>query len=598
MSGFKKRDSDAAMIFHDAKPDDDVERDHIKPRDAGGADDVANIQILTTDGNRHKSNHSFELRRWQAEFISVWQQTKDDSFLCVVIPGGGKTLAGLKAAHDFILAANDRAVLVVVPRINLQHQWRLQAERMFGLKLQTKEFGTNFKSGFNGGVTTYQSLESNASLFRHICSRRPTIVILDEPHHLTEYANWGAAAKTAFELSRRRLLLSGTPFRTDGRAIPFVRYDGAGVCIPHFRYDYPDALNDVVVRSLAFDYSRGSFEEAILGEARRLQLHGQLNEEEAADRLRPILNPSGDFVAEIIRLAHEKLIQVRQNIDDAAAMAVCMDIMHAQQVAAVIRRVTGKEPRLIVSDEDVATDTVDRFRHSKAEWLVAVQQVSEGTDIPRLQVLCYLTNVATELAFRQLIGRVSRVRFQETRTAVTDEALQADLEAYVYLPADPRLIAHAENIKEAQLRALKTPVIQQPRDCDAEHSATPRIFLSSEHEGVDVAIVAGKSYTATDYRKIEEIAAFGVTVEKAAKIFDKLFRTSAPEQATERFATEEEQIEQKRRECSKNAFRLSKLLGVDVSEVHMQWPRQRTMGLNALNAKNDELIRRIAELTK
>jgi superfamily II DNA or RNA helicase len=36
--------------------------------------------------------------------------------------------------------------------------------------------------------------------------------------------------------------------------------------------------------------------------------------------------------------------------------------------------------------------------------------ISEGTDIPRLQVCCYLSRVRTELYFRQVLGRILRRR--------------------------------------------------------------------------------------------------------------------------------------------------------------------------------------------
>jgi superfamily II DNA or RNA helicase len=41
--------------------------------------------------------------------------------------------------------------------------------------------------------------------------------------------------------------------------------------------------------------------------------------------------------------------------------------------------------------------------------IVSVGMVSEGTDIPRLKVCCYLSDVKTELYFRQVLGRIIRV---------------------------------------------------------------------------------------------------------------------------------------------------------------------------------------------
>ena len=83
-------------------------------------------------------------------------------------------------------------------------------------------------------------------------SRGPTFVVLDEVHHAGESATWGTALRAAFDGARHRLALSGTPFRSDARAIPFVRYDEERRCAPDFVYGYGDAVRDDVCRPLAF----------------------------------------------------------------------------------------------------------------------------------------------------------------------------------------------------------------------------------------------------------------------------------------------------------------------------------------------------------
>jgi superfamily II DNA or RNA helicase len=604
---FKKEDREASLIYQDVSPDAEMQADHIVPKSKGGADDVANLQYLFPEANRAKSNHVFVPRQWQLEFMREWDRSTDDSFLCVAIPGGGKTRAALLAAHRFLQMGHDRRVLIVGPTVNVRRQWEVEALTLLGVKLQTREFGTSFKSGFVGGVATYQMLVSSTALFRKICAAAPTLVILDEPHHLEEGAGaWGGSARVAFELAQRRLLLSGTPFRTNGRPIPFVRYDGAGYCLPHYRYDYPDALQDNVVRSLVFDYSHGSYEELFEGERRTHEFHGELSEEQAAERLRQILNPSGEFVAQVVRLAHAKLKAVRRAIPDAGAMAVCIDMAHAQRVAEVIRRETGRQPSIVVSDEEIATDSVDEYRRGQSEWLVSVRQVSEGTDIKRLQVLCYLTTATTELSFRQLIGRVSRVRFQDPESPrAADDAELADLEAFVFLPADPRLIVHAQNIEAAQLRALAT--IADDDDgtrtpgCERDRQAQVRMFLGSEHKGLDTLIVGGRSYTEDEATHIQSIVAYGVKTETAARIFDGLIRgrAQAPPQTllsvdvpTE---TEEDQINRTRKRCHKLANAYAKVAQVDVREVHAAWPPHRTMGLADLKQKEQQLLKLLRE---
>ena len=62
--------------------------------------------------------------------------------------------------------------------------------------------------------------------------------------------------------------------------------------------------------------------------------------------------------------------------------------------------------------------------------------ISEGTNIPRLQVCCHLTNIKTEMHFRQILGRILRM---------TDSKNQ---EAVMYMPAEPKLLEYAYRVKQ------------------------------------------------------------------------------------------------------------------------------------------------------
>ena len=57
---------------------------------------------------------------------------------------------------------------------------------------------------------------------------RRTLVILDEIHHAGDSRSWGDGVKAAFEPAVRRLMLTGTPFRSDDNPIPFVTYERGG----------------------------------------------------------------------------------------------------------------------------------------------------------------------------------------------------------------------------------------------------------------------------------------------------------------------------------------------------------------------------------
>ncbi|HEX5852901.1 MAG TPA: hypothetical protein VFY36_07410, partial [Solirubrobacteraceae bacterium] len=80
------------------------------------------------------------------------------------------------------------------------------------------------------------------------------------------------------------------------------------------------------------------------------------------------------------------------------------------------------------------------FRGSRDPWIVAVNMVSEGVDIPRLRVGVYATAAKTPLIFRQIVGRFVRT--------IPGRAPEP---SWLYLPAEQTLRSHASQV-ETELR--------------------------------------------------------------------------------------------------------------------------------------------------
>jgi superfamily II DNA or RNA helicase len=95
---------------------------------------------------------------------------------------------------------------------------------------------------------TYAGVAVNPLAHRIRTERFKTLVILDEVHHAGDALSWGEAVREAFEPARRRLALTGTPFRSDINPIPFVRYepgpDGIPRSVADYTYGYGHALAD------------------------------------------------------------------------------------------------------------------------------------------------------------------------------------------------------------------------------------------------------------------------------------------------------------------------------------------------------------------
>jgi superfamily II DNA or RNA helicase len=398
-------------------------------------------------------------------------------------------------------------------------------------------------------------------LFRKLCSVAPTLVIFDEIHHCGEETHFGEGIKEAFELAKEKLSMSGTPWKTDGKPIPFIMYDGNGYALADYRYDYPNALTDEVVRCLVFDHAKGSLTNDITGET--LDLTGEISEKEAAFRLRRLLDAEGEYVRKQIEDAHRKLIECRKTVPDAGCLAVCIDQFHAAKVASVIQDVTGCEPSVIVSDDEIENDTVESFRRSKTEWLVSVKKVSEGTDIKRLQVLCYLTNVTSELFFRQVIGRVSRVRNME------------DYEGYVYIPADPRLIACAKNIENAQVLAIKEQAERELRELEKREMQIEFTSYTTSHEGSVFVMIGNEQVDVHEAREIERVAEqAGLSMQKVREVrnlFAITNTTPVVSNDSEVIVTKEDRCMKLRIKCDQKVKNLARMTGKEYWEIHRQF---------------------------
>jgi hypothetical protein len=140
-------------------------------------------------------------------------------------------------------------------------------------------------------------------------------------------------------------------------------------------------------------------------------------------------------INQLLDLGCSKLNELRLIKPDAAGLVVATDIEHAQQIAQALDA-RGEGCRIVTNKTPDAQQVINAFRLSGCRWVVAIGMISEGTDIPRLQVCCYLSRIRTELHYRQVLGRVLR------RTGETDE------QAWLFMLAEPTLQSFAERIAD------------------------------------------------------------------------------------------------------------------------------------------------------
>lgn len=455
--------------------------DHRHPWSRGGNTDLHNGQALCAGCNLRKAANtlgetmsnavntvvgsrklvggwpeSLPLRDWQRRAFETWRNADKQDFLLVCTPGGGKTRGALRIAHHALSERLVTRVVVVCPTENLRRQWA-DAAHQAGISLDPRwsnASGREVAVDYHGIVVTYQQVSYAPGVFDLQCEE-PTLVIFDEIHHAADQLCWGDALRQAFSRAELRCALSGTPFRGDRFPIPFVEYE-EGKSRGDFNYSYAEALRDGVCRATYFP--------TLNGRARWLSRDGSLldcwllddvQRHHESERLRTILDPSGGWLRAALRAANEKLTEIRASgHPDAAALVLAIDQTHAKTIAGVVRKFTGQDPVLAISEDPEASAKIKAFSDGTERFLICVRMASEGVDLPRLRVGVLATNVQSELFFRQAVGRLVRVVPGVPQQSAT-----------MYLPVVEPIVTYARQIKEERDHELAQARVGIPGDC-------------------------------------------------------------------------------------------------------------------------------------
>jgi superfamily II DNA or RNA helicase len=403
------------------------------------------VTAAQTASRRPAGGTGLTLRAWQEAALEHMAAWHEGPFLLSAAPGAGKTIPSLVYARKLLDAGIVTRVHVVCPTTPLTRQWAEAAGRL-GVQLAPDSEQLHPPRDFHGIAATYARVASSARRWASQCGER-TLVIADECHHLGDELAWGEGFSQAFAATARWLLLSGTPFRSDHCAIAGVRYEG-GVAIPDVSYSYAQAVRDGICRPVAFIPYDGTLSWQSGEDVIESSFDDALSAREASRRYRTAISTElADGLPRILRSAHERLEEVRAGgHPDAGGLVVTADGGHARRVAATLKEITGKAPVVVVHTDARAAQKLRAFGRGRERWIVAVNMVSEGVDIPRLRVGVYATAAKTPLIFRQIVGRFVR----------TLPGRPAEL-SYLFLPADRLLRMHAADVEEELRHVLKTP---------------------------------------------------------------------------------------------------------------------------------------------
>lgn len=380
-----------------------------------------------------------QLRQWQSECVKRALRhfhCAHRHFLCLATPGAGKSIMAAEVTAKLFEDDLIDFVLCFSPSVNISQGMK----QTFSSRLNCRFDGV---IGSVGCSYTYQGMLAFKEDFWQLLKRNRVLVIFDEIHHCAgsslEDANaWGEEILLNIQdQAQYTLALTGTPWRSDQAPIVLSRYtdpDNQIQC--DYVYGLKEAVTDGVCRS----------PQIVLIDNDNISVTDEENETKRYSCLDDLFKCSSISYQSVIKnheairhtlaLATDKLGVIKQSNPNAAGLIVASSISHAAYIFNMLKTEFSETAQIVTYKEDDPSLKINEFRNGTTNWIVSVGMISEGTDIPRLQVCCHLSRVKTELYFRQVLGRILRTNNS------------ANQQAWLYTFAEPKLVEFANRIAE------------------------------------------------------------------------------------------------------------------------------------------------------
>ncbi|EJE4168343.1 DEAD/DEAH box helicase family protein [Vibrio parahaemolyticus] len=378
------------------------------------------------------------LRKWQSDCIEAAikkYQSGSKHFLTQATPGAGKTMMSAYLSKHLVNADMVDIILCFSPSVSVANGFTTTFARVL-------QCSFNGKLGSLGTSLTYQAIQYLDDSFWETISKYRVLAIFDEIHHcsgetLVEANSWGEQIILKVQnAATYTLALTGTPWRSDCLPICLSSYsDPEGRIICDYQYTLQQAIADNVCRKPKLVLVDNEQLKYISTDEIKSYSSIQAMFKEQKINYSSILQDK-DALTYILRLSVDKLHSIRSTSFNAAGLIVAASVAHARQIQAILNEQL-KQPSILVSYRDPdAQNIIESFKRGSSPWIISIGMISEGTDIPRLQVCCHLSNVRTELYFRQVLGRILRI---------TDGNNQ---EAWLYTFAEASLVKFSEEIEQ------------------------------------------------------------------------------------------------------------------------------------------------------
>lgn len=437
------------------------EAHHIRQHALGGQTQLYNGMILCVPCHREVTM-SFQPREWQKECLERFHEVIRDKKLFVfeACMAAGKSDEAAMIAKTLRNDYNINHILVLVPWTSIQSgmlaafgRHSLDSRDRFFTEVRRQPWQP--RPQMDATVTLYQEGCNQATVDTLKMWQRDGwkfALICDEIHHTNEISSsWGTYVEQISQLASYSIFMSGTFFRSDKNPISCIPHRN-GLPVKDYRYTYADGVADNVVRSVTTREITAIVEmvAATGDQSYKVDLKSITKAAELSEAKRSVLEPTGKCLTKMITDMHRDLTRTRTKFPDAACLLVCrpgssdsfsqeeaesLEDKHVHLIANQVKKLTGVDPVVVTHRDPDATGKIAQFRNGTEPYLVAVNMVSEGCDIPRIRAVAFCRHTDSEMLFRQICGRALRIHQPEDGTA-----------AQIYIPAFPQMLKFAENL--------------------------------------------------------------------------------------------------------------------------------------------------------
>jgi len=298
----------------------------------------------------------------------------------------------------------------------------------------------NGKLGSAGRCLTYHAMLSENNIWDLFEDHR-VFVIFDEIHHCSgndiHNSNaWGQKIISEIQgKAKFTLALTGTPWRSDKIPITLGQYSNTGIIHCDYSYGLTKAIEDNVCRIpniTLIDNDKITLTAS--GSSSQYNSFETLLKESKCNY--QSLIESKSLIKYMLEQANKKLNTIRKTDDKAGGLIVASSVSHAKDIHTILKKILKEDAVIVTYLEPNAVLLIKQYKVSNVKWIISVGMISEGTNIPRLKVCCYLTRVKTELYFRQVLGRVLRVNGTDND------------KGYLFMPAEPVISGYALRVSE------------------------------------------------------------------------------------------------------------------------------------------------------